>query len=457
MTKTVIIIGAGLAGLSAALDLHRAGCRVIVLEARDRVGGRCYTFRGFAEGQHAEAGGEFIDEGHVRMQALAREFGLTLELVGSRWDQAGWLVLEGRSGWENDASLWGVDVYAETGKIWQAVRALGRHVPDPTNPLAAPEAAALDRQTVADWLQTLNAPRFARLAYEAQVRAEYTAEAHQFSLLDLARNSALYYQTEAGRGQTYRIRGGNDQLPRALAAALPDVRLNAPVSGIANRAEEVAVTCHVDGREQTVTGDFAVLAIPLTVARRLVFDPPLPEPHAGMVQCLQYGSVTKVCLRYRRRWWRERGWNGQLMNDAPLACTWEPTSEQTGEGGILTVYTGGDPGAALSRLSDSERIAAVVAELERLFPESRGLLEEAQTIAWPSEPYTLGAYAAYAPGDLTRYWRALFSPAGRLYFAGEHAALIQGYMEGAVESGQRVAKEILQRGDQRLEISNCSA
>jgi monoamine oxidase len=447
MTRTVIVIGAGLAGLSAALDLHRAGCRVIVLEARDRVGGRCYTFRGFAEGQHAEAGGEFIDEGHVRMQALAREFGLSLDLVGSRWDQAGWLVLEGRSGWENDASVWGVDVYAEATKIWRAVTALGRRVPDPADPLAAPEAAALDRQTVADWVQTLNAPHFARLAYEAQVRAEYTIESHRFSLLDLARNSALYYQTEAGRGQTYRIRGGNDRLPHALAAALPDVRLNAPVVRVTNLADEVVITYHANGSERTVTGDFAVLAIPLTVARRLAFDPPLPEPHAGMVQCLQYGAVTKVCLRYRRRWWRERVWNGQLMNDTPLACTWEPTSEQTGDGGILTVYTGGDPGAALSRLSDSERVATVAAELERLFPEARGLLESAQTIAWPNEPYTLGAYAAYAPGDLTKYWQALFRPAGRLYFAGEHASVYQGYMEGAVESGQRVAREIIEIGD----------
>ncbi|MCS6911560.1 MAG: FAD-dependent oxidoreductase, partial [Anaerolineales bacterium] len=169
MTKTAIVIGAGLAGLSAALDLHRAGCRVTVLEARNRVGGRCHTFRGFAEGQYAEAGGEFIDEGHMRMRTLAGEFGLVLDPVKSRWDEAGWLVLEGRSGRENDASVWGMDVYAEANKIWQAVKALGRRVPDPTDPLAAPEAAALDRQTVADWLQTLDAPHFARLAYEAQV------------------------------------------------------------------------------------------------------------------------------------------------------------------------------------------------------------------------------------------------------------------------------------------------
>jgi monoamine oxidase len=447
MIKTVIVIGAGLAGLSAALDLQRAGCSVVVLEARDRVGGRCYTFRGFAEGQHAEAGGEFIDEGHARMRALAHEFSLPLDLVTSRWDKAEWGVFEGRSGWENDVAVWGMDVYAEAERIWQALSELGRRVPDPANPLAAPEAAALDRQTAADWVRTLAAPHFARLAYEAHIRAEYTAETHQFSLLDLARNSAHYYQTEAGRGQTYRIRGGNDQLPRAMAAVLPDVRLSTPVLGVATSANKVSVTYRVAGGDATIAGDDAVLALPLTAARRLAFEPPLPQPHADMVQHLQYGSVTKVCLQYTRRWWRERNWNGHLMNDAPLACTWEPTSEQTGARGALTVYTGGDPGAALSRLSDSVRTNIVVAELERLFPESRGLLENVQTIAWNNEPYTRGAYAAYAPGDLTKYWRALFSPAGRLHFAGEHAAVYQGYMEGAVESGQRVAKEIIEIGD----------
>jgi len=443
MPKTVIVIGAGLAGLSAALNLHRAGWRVMVLEARQRVGGRCYTFRGFAENQHAEAGGEFIDPGHQRLRALAREFHLTLDDEPSGWNaDEEWGVFAGRSGWQKDKAVWGLDVQSAVEAVWARLAQLADKVPDPRAPLAAPEAAALDRQTAADWLKTLDLPEVVRLNFEARIRAEYTVEAHQFSLLDLFRNVSMYYHTAEGRGVSARIRGGNDLLPRAMASVLPDVRLGVPVVQVAQTGVGVAVTYQTSAGYETVNGDYAVLAVPLTTARQIEFNPALPEAHYAMLQQLQYGSVTKVCLQYNRRWWQERHWNGHLMNDAPLACTWEPTTEQTGVGGILTVYTGGAPGEAFSQLTDTHRIEVVKQELERLFPGSQKFFIGAQTIAWPNEPFTRGAYAAYAPGDITRFWAALYSPAGRLYFAGEHAAAYQGYMEGAVESGQRVAEAI---------------
>ncbi|MBL8045958.1 MAG: FAD-dependent oxidoreductase [Anaerolineales bacterium] len=440
MTKTVIVIGAGLAGLSAALELHRAGWPVVVLEARNRVGGRCYTFRGFEENQYAEAGGEFIDEGHQRMHTLARDFGLVLESEPGGWNaEEEYGVFLGRNGWLKDKAVWGLDLHASNTWVWAQLAKLANKVPNPYAPLTAPEAAELDQRTAADWLTSLSLPELGRLSFEARIRAEYTVEAHQFSMLDLARNAAMYYHTETGRGVTARIRGGNDLLPQAMARVLPDVRLNAPVVKVAQSATGVEVTYQTTTGFETMSGAWAVLAVPLTTARHIEFSPALPTAHEAMVQKLQYGSVTKVCVQFSRRWWQERGWAGHMMNDAPLACTWNPTEVQTGERGILTAYTGGAPGAALAQLSDAERIETVVRELERLFPGARELVLSAKTIAWPNEPYTRGAYAAYAPGDITRYWEPMYSPAGRLFFAGEHIAAYQGYMEGAVESGQRVA------------------
>jgi monoamine oxidase len=165
-----------------------------------------------------------------------------------------------------------------------------------------------------------------------------------------------------------------------------------------------------------------------------------------MVNEISYGAVTKVLIEYRKRFWEERGWNGRLNTDAAIVLTWLGTSHIEHEHGIITAYTGGAPGAKLAALSNAERTHLAVAEIEKLFPGSSDLIENTATVAWPNEPFTRASYAALAPGEVTAHWKTLFEPAGRLFFAGEHATPIQGFMEGAVESGQRVAATILTSG-----------
>ena len=145
----------------------------------------------------------------------------------------------------------------------------------------------------------------------------------------------------------------------------------------------------------------------------------------------------------RKRFWHEKGWNGRLSTDLPIVYTWEATSHLEEERGILTAYTGGGPGAKLSELSDEQRIKTAVSVIEKIFPGSSDLIEGTATTAWINEPFTRCSYMAFAPGQVTKHWEALFMPAGRLYFAGEHATIYQGFMEGAVESGQRAAKNII--------------
>ena len=165
-----------------------------------------------------------------------------------------------------------------------------------------------------------------------------------------------------------------------------------------------------------------------------------------MVNEVTYGAVTKVMIEYRKRFWRDHGWNGRLVTDRPITVIWHATSHIEDERGILTVYTGGGPGAKFSQLSDEERIETAVSDIERLFPGSSSLIENVSTIAWLNEPFTRGSYMALAPGQVTQHWKTLSEPAGRLFFAGEHVTPIQGYMEGAVESGQRAAATILSSG-----------
>lgn len=444
--KTVTVIGAGLAGLSAAYELHRAGWQVTVLEARERVGGRVVSLRSFSNGLVAEGGGEFIEDRHTRMLALAKQFDLQLGRVGSWQGQEGdWGSFEGKSGPMSDAGIWGTNLHTEIEKVWRAVAKLGERVPDPNQPEAAREAERLDGQSTAEWLQALDAHPLAKNYFIQHIRSEYTTEPERFSLLDLARNAAMYYSTPE-RQLNWRVIGGNDLIPRNLADALPDVRLNAVVTTIRVLPDEVVVTFKQAGSHLRIHSAFGILAIPLTTARLIEFDPPLPRAHQRMLNEISYGAVTKVLIEYRKRFWHEAGWNGRLATDAPIVYTWHATSHIENEHGILTAYTGGQPGARMAALSDEGRIQVAVAEIEKLFPGSSDLIEHTASVAWPNEAFTRGSYMALAPGEVTAHWRTLFIPAGRLFFAGEHATAYQGYMEGAVESGQRAAATIVSDG-----------
>ena len=445
--KSVIIIGAGMAGLSAAHEFNKAGWAVTVLEARSRVGGRVHTVREFSHGLVAEGGAEYINESQHRMIALAKEFDLHLGAVGSWQNQSGdWAALQGKAGYLHDTALWGADLDAENTKVWVALAELGKQVTDLSNPAASKNAKALDSQNAESWLQSLNVHPLAKVLFANHIRSEYTCEPKDFSLLDLARNAAMYYSDPNASDPAYRIIGGNDQLPQAMAKRLPDVRMNAVVTSIKLLDEKVEIVYKQADNFHTLQASYAILATPLTTARLIDFEGTLPPAHHAMVHELSYGSVTKVMIEYKKRFWHDRGWNGRLNTDLPIVFTWDATSHLEGEHGILTAYTGGEPGAALTRLSDTDRIKTAVSAIESIFPGSSNLIENTQTTAWRNEAFTLGSYMAYAPSQVTSHWQALFSPAGRLYFAGEHATVYQGFMEGAVESGQRAAKSIIEKG-----------
>ena len=445
--KSVIIIGAGMAGLSAAHELNKAGWAVTVLEARSRVGGRVHTVREFSHGLVAEGGAEYINESQHRMIALAKEFDLHLGAVGSWQNQSGdWAALQGKAGYLHNTALWGADLDAENTKVWVALAELGKQITDLSNPTASKNAKALDSQNAESWLQSLNVHPLAKVLFANHIRSEYTCEPKDFSLLDLARNAAMYYSDPNASDPAYRIIGGNDQLPQAMAKRLPDVRMNAIVTSIKLLDEKVEIVYKQADNFHTLQASYAILATPLTTARLIDFEGTLPPAHHAMVHELSYGSVTKVMIEYKKRFWHDRGWNGRLNTDLPIVFTWDATSHLEGEHGILTAYTGGEPGAALTRLSDTDRIKTAVSAIESIFPGSSNLIENTQTIAWRNEAFTLGSYMAYAPSQVTSHWQALFSPAGRLYFAGEHATVYQGFMEGAVESGQRAAKSIIEKG-----------
>lgn len=442
MSKPIVIIGAGFAGLTAAWELHRAGREVVVLEARSRVGGRVYTLRDFSNGRLAEAGGEFINPEHHRIQALVKYFGLSLEVVPGMDEWFSWLALEGKIGAAGDVSVWGVRLDEEVARIDMALTELGKRVNDPANPQNMTDAAELDQMPVMAWLESLDVHPLARKGFAARLQAEFLVEPTGHSTLDLARWGSLV-EAEGVEGPTYHILGGNDQLIQAIAAELPDIRFNARVTAVRQLADKVAVTYEMDSQSHQLEADQIVMAVPIGPMKAIQFDPPLPEIYQNALNTLTLGPVTKVLLEYNRPFWHEAGWSGLLLTDLPINCIWLTAGGQLGEGGMLTVYTGGQPAAEFTKMNDEERIAAVLSHVESLFPGSSEYLTNSRTIAWQNEPLTQGGYAYFPPGSVTAYYAQLRQPDGRLHFAGEHTAVYQGYMEGAIESGQRAAAEIL--------------
>lgn len=436
----VAVVGAGLAGLTAAYELHRAGWDVAVFEARPRVGGRVWTLRSpFAQGQHAEAGGEFIDTIHTSMRRYCRQFGLPLEDVRIGADELDGLVdLAGRRGLESEVVT--PAVQAQIDRYDARLAALADAI-DPLDPVA--DGAALDRRTPAGLIDAVGLTGLARALVERDLRDEYTVDPDQLSLLFVAQLEALTASLPDSGVEAFRIAGGNDQLPRAFAAELGDaIALRAPATRIERTATGVTVTAGGTAHR----ADWAVVAAPLPALRSVEFAPALPAALRAAIERLQYGVGTKTLLQYRSRWWEARGYSGDTYTDLTVGTTGEATNRQRGRAGILLGYTSGSAGAEFTALPPAQRIATAAAELGELYAGSRSQLVHARTAAWRNERYTRGTYTAYAPGQVTAYWRALRRPVGRVVLAGEHTDAFTSYMEGAVRSGRRAAAYIGRRG-----------
>jgi monoamine oxidase len=430
---SVIVAGAGLAGLSAARELEKRGAAVTVVEARDRVGGRVWTLRNqFAGRQHAEAGADLIEEEQERVLALARELGL--KPVRILRDGFGFYGPDARGRRRIHAGPAGL---AGVGKL------IEREAHD--FKLAelrwdSAVAARLGRESVAHWLERTNATADMRAGMRA-FRGFFLADPEDLSLLPLVEQFAE--SGPPGRGRIFRIEGGNDRIAATVAKRLRGaLLLRTMIRRVVQHGDRVTATIEALGQPHTeITAQYFVCALPASTARGVLFDPALPQAQHDAIAHLRYGCATRLLLQFDRRFWRKRGRPIAFGTDLPTGAVWDGSEGQPGPQGVLSFLAGGNASTALQEILRAEGERGVLRRIEWL--GKPGKLLAAQTVVWDHDPLARGGYAYFDPG-FDPLWRAwLARPTGRIVFAGEHTSIkYQGYMNGAVETGMRAAAEI---------------
>ena len=424
----VIVIGAGLAGLRCADDLVATGREPLVLEARSRVGGRVWSHR-FADGQWAERGAEFVDRAHREVLGLVTALGLELcDVPSGRDDRRRLLDMGGRS-----APFALHHTLAPDLARFDAAMAELAALVDIDDP-AGPRSAALDDRPLSALVESLGLSLVARVVVGRDIRTEYMLGPDEISQLMAAWMTALHLRSDDGF-EGHRIVGGNDQLATGLAARLgARVRLDTPVAII--EPDDGAVVLRSGER---LTADHLVVTVPLPVLGRLWNDIPPELSRPG------YGIGGKVSVQFGRRVWLDEGRDGSVRTERAWGELWETTDGQPGDAGVMTALLSSNDGAALMSLPDiGER---VVAEIERIFPGSKGLAREQVITDWTSDQFALGAYVTFGLGQLLPAWPSLRRRHGRMLLAGEHTDEWCGYMEGALRSGARAARTILADSD----------
>jgi len=446
--QKVLVVGAGMAGLSTAFELSALGHDVTVLEARTRPGGRVFTLReSFADGLYADAGAMQVFDSHARAQKYVKQFELELDPIraaapGSLMHLMGQRIAT-KAG---DPPQWPFALNADEQTLTAGGLYAKYVTPHLPGVLAADAQGRLlnefgkyDAMTFAGYLRSLGASANAIKILNAGLPIGLGDGGEQHSALNLLREAAY----RSLRKQSFSIRGGTDRLPKALASRLGDrIHYGAPVVRIEQDASGVRVIAMPRGSARTFIADRVVCAVPFAVLRAVAFSPALSRDTSAAMYGLPNTSVVKVFVQTRTRFWIAEGQSGGASTDLPLTLLSERTVNQPGTRGILEAYVAGAAARQLCALNQEARLRAVTADMAKLFPAIADQYESGTSKCWDEDEWSRGAYAWFRPGQMTRFLPTLGKPEGRIHFAGDHTSPTPGWMEGALHSAERVVKEV---------------
>lgn len=425
---TVGIVGLGAAGLRAAMLFERLGVDVKLFEARGRPGGRLHCVD---EGHGAvyEAGGEWIDADHYRVLNLLREFEME-PTTPAEWPRK--LVYRGKECTE--ATLWN-DALEDDLRVEAAARELCRELQTP--PWTNTAAADYDDRRLGNFVREHTQSERGLWWVNSKLRSDEGEDLDRVGLLGWLCGYLHYLDRDGDVMSAYRIPGGSRVLCEKILASL---RAEPQFQKVLRRVRQdsYGVKLMFEDGEETV--DHLVLTLPPAALERVVFEPALSPKRRCAVEACRMGRVIKICWQFDKAWWHDLDWGGSMMCDGPLQQTWDGS---IGEAPILTAYICGDQ--AMEWLSLGDPVRAGMYELSQLFPDAPKHFERGWVHNWLTDPYSPGAFSHLAPGYVLEHMEHISPPEGRIHFAGEHTALWTGFIEGALESAERVVDEFTKR------------
>lgn len=456
--KNIIILGAGMAGLVAASLLEQSGHRVTVLEAANRVGGRVLTLRdNFYDGQYLEAGAMRIPHTHLLTLAYIEKFHLPInEFINTTSRDI--IYIKGLKvrleQYEKDPDLFNFQVAPnEKGKTASELLQMAiSPVTDLIN--RDPERGwpwlitELDKYSTDTYLRYN--PFGIKLSPGAieKIKVLLSLEGlSELSFLELYRELLVLYTPDI---KFYEVTGGNDLLPRAFLPQLEGIiRYGFKVNKIQQMKDQVIVSCHHEVFKSTqITGDLVISTIPFSVFQFVEIEPAFSFSYGKQmaIRKTKYATSTKTGIQFKSRFWEREGmYGGQSVTDLPIKYLQYPSHDllTQGKGVVLGSYTWDDDAQPWDSLNNTDRIEYVLKNLASIHgPQVYQEFLAGMSFSWGRNPYSGGAFRMFKPTQINKLLPYMSSPEGKVHFAGEHTSTTPAWIQGAIESGIRVAYEV---------------